>query len=134
MERTIRLPIGPGNEGKLYAVALSPDGRRLVAGGWDPSYARLGSHSLSLVDLDTEGFVPVASEPFPDVIDSIAFSRDGARVAVGLGGANGLRVYDGAVRQGVDGRSAIMQGAIYGLAFAPDGSLVASSDDGQLRR
>ena len=52
LQRTIRLPIGPGNGGKVYAVALSPDGRRLAAGGWDASYAKLGSDSLSLVDLD----------------------------------------------------------------------------------
>ena len=44
LERTIRLPIGPGNGGKVYAVALSPDGRRLAAGGWDASYEKLGSH------------------------------------------------------------------------------------------
>ena len=53
LERTIRLPIGPGNDGKLYAVALSPDGRRLAAGGDAASYAKLGSSSLSLVDLDS---------------------------------------------------------------------------------
>ena len=55
LERTIRLPIGPGDEGKLYAVALSPDGRRLAAGGWDPllceariaqPFARRSRHGL----------------------------------------------------------------------------------------
>src|ERR1700689_107214 len=53
LERTIRLPIGPGDGGQLYAVALSPDGRRLAAGGFDASWAKLGSISLSLVDLDS---------------------------------------------------------------------------------
>ena len=52
LERTIRLPIGPGNGGKVDAVALSPDGRRLAAGGYDASYEKLGSIGLSLVDLD----------------------------------------------------------------------------------
>ena len=37
LERTIRLPIGAGNGGKIYAAALSPDGRWLAAGGWDAS-------------------------------------------------------------------------------------------------
>ena len=53
LQRTIRLPIGPGYGGKVNAAALSPDGRRLAAGGWDASYEKLGSHSLSLVDLDS---------------------------------------------------------------------------------
>ena len=32
--RTIRLPAGPGNVGKAYAVAISPDGATIAAGGW----------------------------------------------------------------------------------------------------
>src|SRR5262249_14188285 len=35
--RTLRPPIGAGDEGKIYAVALSPDGRTVAAGGFtDP--------------------------------------------------------------------------------------------------
>ena len=34
--KTLRVPIGEdANEGKVYAVALSPDGRTVAAGGWD---------------------------------------------------------------------------------------------------
>ena len=35
--RTLRVPIGEGNDGKVYAVALSPDGKWVAAGGWDAS-------------------------------------------------------------------------------------------------
>jgi hypothetical protein len=131
LQRTIRLPIGPGYGGKVYAVALSPDGRRLAAGGSDASYKNLGSHSLSLVDLDSGLIRRVGT--LPDVIDSIAFSADGARVAVGLHTHNGIRVYDwtsgGELLADRD-----YAADVYGLVFAPDGSLIASSRDGQLRR
>ena len=114
LERTIRLPIGLGNDGKLNAVALSPDGRRLAAGGNSSAYAKLGSSSLSLVDLDSGSIRRVGS--FPDVIDSIGFSPDGARVAVGLA-ANGIRVYDW-----MSGEELLADrdyaGDVYGLAFA----------------
>lgn len=33
--QTLRPPIGEGNEGKLFAVALSPDGQEVAVGGVD---------------------------------------------------------------------------------------------------
>ena len=131
LQRTIRPPIGPGNGGKVYAVALSPDGRRLAAGGWDASYEKLGSHSLSLVDLNSGAIRRVGT--LPNVIHSIAFSADGARVAIGLHGNNGVRVYDWASGEELFADRDYAN-SVYGLAFSPDGSLVASSYDGQLRR
>ena len=131
LERTIRLPIGPDAGGMVFAVALSPDGRRLAAGGWDASYAKLRSNSLALVDLDSGSIRRVGT--LPEVINSIAFSRDGARVAIGLHASNGVRVYDWA-----SGKELLADrdygDTVYGVAFAPDGSLIASSRDGQLRR
>src|SRR5271168_2058785 len=70
LQRTIRLPIGPGDGGKVNAAALSPDGRRLAAGGWDASYSKLGSMSLSLIDLDSGAIRRVGT--FAGAIDSLA--------------------------------------------------------------
>ncbi|HYP02949.1 MAG TPA: hypothetical protein VER57_00205, partial [Cyanobium sp.] len=44
----LRVPLGPGNEGKLYAVALSPDGCLVALGGWTGPAA--GEMSLYLFD------------------------------------------------------------------------------------
>ena len=51
LKRVIRLPIGDGNAGKVFATALSPDGRWLAAGGWDAAWDKTGNDSLTLVDL-----------------------------------------------------------------------------------
>src|SRR5262245_38728304 len=32
--RTLRPPIGPRNDGHVYAVAMAPDGSWVAAGGW----------------------------------------------------------------------------------------------------
>jgi WD40 repeat protein len=37
MLRALRPPLGNGNEGKIYAVAVSPAGRIIAAGGWTSS-------------------------------------------------------------------------------------------------
>jgi len=65
---------------------------------------------------------------FESTIHSIAFSPDGRRVAVGLG-FKGVRVLDSAT--GAELLADRDYGdSVYGLAFAPDGALVASSYDG----
>src|SRR5678816_725784 len=46
--RTVRVPIGEGNDGKLYAVAISPDGGTIAVGGFTAS-ARDGGSNICLL-------------------------------------------------------------------------------------
>jgi Caspase domain/WD domain, G-beta repeat len=131
LKRVVRLPIGDGNAGKVYATALSPDGRWLAVGGYDATWDQKQKASLTIVDLSNGAIRRFGA--FDQVIHRVAFSADGRRVAVGLDGSHGLRVLDSA--SGAELFADRDYGdRILGLAFAPDGGLITSSFDGQLRR
>jgi len=89
--RTLRPPLGPGNEGKVFAVALSPDGATVACGGWT-GYEWDGSHAIYLFDRQS-GRLLRPLPGLPNVIFHLAFSRDGRYLAA-LGAKNGLRVYE----------------------------------------
>jgi hypothetical protein len=127
--RTIRLPAGPGNVGKAYAVAIDPAAELIAAGGWtDPPaqmsiylYARADSALLHRID------------GLSDVVLHLAFAPDGGHLVAMLGGANGIRVFARAAGWAEVARDADYGDQSYGAAFAPDGRLATTSWDGQLR-
>lgn len=88
--RTLRVPIGQGDEGDLYACALSPDGRTLVAGGW--TGREWGGAYAAYVFDRSSGSLLQRLAGFPDPIHHLAFSPDGRRLAVCLGNQGGVRV------------------------------------------
>jgi WD40 repeat protein len=130
---TLRIPIGLGDEGKLYAVALSPDGNTVALGGW----ARLGfdgdemNNNIFLFDR-ASGRLLRRLTGLPSPIAHLAFSPDGRTLAASLVQNNGLRLFSVA-----DGHL-LAQDTDYGsdsysVQFSRDGRLATTSLDGYVR-
>ena len=121
LKRVVRLPIGEGHAGKLFAAALSRDGRWLAAGGYDATWDKMFRASLTVVDLSNGAIRRFGS--FEQVIDSVAFSPDRRRIAVGLYGKSGVRVLDS--ETGAELFADRNYGdTVYGLTFTPAGALI----------
>ncbi len=125
LQRVLRPSIGPGDEGKLFAVAMSPDGAVVAAAGWAEE------DCIYLFDRAT-GQLQRRLTGLPNVINHLAFSPDGRWLAATLGGSNGLRVWDWR-----EGGAALADtaygGDSYGAHWSADGRLVTTSYDGKLR-
>nr|VFJ61827.1 MAG: WD domain-containing protein, G-beta repeat-containing protein [Candidatus Kentron sp. DK] len=130
--RTVRPPIGEGDEGKLYAVAMDPQGDWIAAAGWTGDEWD-NTYSIYLLER-ASGRLFKRLTGLENGIAHLAVSADGQWLAACLGGKNGLRVFD--AKNGFRPVFADRDygDSSYGAAFSPDGRrLVTSSLDGQLR-
>jgi WD40 repeat protein len=122
----LRVPVGQGNEGKLYAVALSPDGALVALGGFTGPE---GSDEAIYLFERVSSRLLQRLGGLPDMVNHLAFTADGRRLAAALGGANGIRVYEA----GAGGRWAqVAADAAYGdssysVEFDASGRLLATS-------
>ena len=129
--RTIRPPIGPGVEGKIVSVAISPDGRWIACGGCTGYYWERAV-SVYLFDRQTGEMINKIGG-LPNVVLNVEFSKAGDYLAVTIGREKGVRIYS------LPDLSLVMedgeyQGSYtYGLDFDWKNRLVTSSYDGYIR-
>jgi WD40 repeat protein len=87
----LRVPIDDGDMGKLYAVAMTPDGGTVALGG----FTTLTGHDENIYLFDrASGALQRRLSGLPNVVNHLAYSSDGRLLAAALWGASGIRVYD----------------------------------------
>jgi len=129
LAQILRPPIGPGQEGKLYSCALSPDGETVAVAGWT-GYDWDGSDSIYLFERRS-GALKGRITGLPQVVNHLAYSGDGRYLAVALG-KNGIRVFD-TRGQFSPCRDTDFGNGSYWVEFDRSGRVVATSLDGELR-
>ncbi|MCX7822634.1 MAG: caspase family protein [Syntrophobacterales bacterium] len=127
---TLHPPIGDGNEGKIYAAALSSDGKHVACGGftgkqWD------GKFAVYIFDWHSGSMIRRLGG-LPEAILDIAYSPNGKYLVVALAKKQGIRVYN-AENYGVVFEDFHYGGSAYGVDFDKKGRLTVVSDDGFIR-
>jgi WD40 repeat protein len=129
--RTIRVPAGPGDVGKIYAVAMSPDGALIAAAGWTRGTDADSQEQIFLFDR-ASGVLQRRIVGLPTQVLRLTFSPDGNLLAA-LTGDKGLRIYARDQDWAELARDTHYDGVSYGAAFAPDGRLATTEFEGKVR-
>ena len=97
--RTIWVPAGPTVWAAVYAVAISPDGSMIAAGGWTESRSARPFRSIYST-AKSGSLIRRIHDDLPDVTEFLTFSPDGRYLAAVLsdGWPSGLRPGQGLAR------------------------------------
>ncbi|MDX8377561.1 MAG: caspase family protein [Mariprofundales bacterium] len=128
--KTLRVPIGAGDEGKLYATAISPNAELIAAAGWT-GWDWDGTASIYIFNRSSGDIVKRISG-LGNVIMHLSFSADGHYLAASLGSGQGMRVWHTS-NWALVGEDTDYGSDSYWCDFSSDGRLVTSSYDGYLR-
>ncbi len=131
LQRTIWIPVGPENVGAIFAVAISPDGSTIAAGGYTETLK--DGTSIYIFDRESGNLIRRIHDDLPEVTEFLTFSPDGRFLAATLGGKNGLRVFDRDKDWSEAFRDGQYGGDSYGAAFARDDRLATTAFDGMIR-
>ncbi|MGO9546101.1 MAG: hypothetical protein ACLPPF_15075 [Rhodomicrobium sp.] len=131
--QVLRVPVGDGDEGKINAVAITPDGKWTAAGGIDAVSSQEKVHSVYIFETAT-GRLFTRIGHLAGSVQHLAFSPDGTKLVATLGSGAGIRLWSTA------GWQVIAEDKNYGgktaawAAFDSGGTLYTVAFDGQIRR
>jgi WD40 repeat protein len=142
--RVFRGESAPGEPGKVFAIALSPDGRWLAAGGWMQIRGESGHH-IRLYDF-LSGKLMALLKGHGNVINGLAFSQNGKYLISGSADETAI-IWDTSALSGADMKLSEAsaapkplfrltghRGSINSVGFAPSGLYaVTGADDRELR-
>lgn len=133
LERVLRVPIGAGGNGRLWAVAMSPDGKQVAVSG--NTFTGGPAPNIYVFDPASGALIKrIAANPVAGaVVGELAWSSDGRYLASGQSRAGGMRVFRTSDWT-VVGEDRNIASAVVGLGFDRVGHLFAGSADGVVRR
>eukprot|EP00173_Palmaria_palmata_P003106 Plantae.Rhodophyta-Palmaria_palmata.ctg323.p1 GENE.Plantae.Rhodophyta-Palmaria_palmata.ctg323~~Plantae.Rhodophyta-Palmaria_palmata.ctg323.p1 ORF type:complete len:359 (-),score=57.31 Plantae.Rhodophyta-Palmaria_palmata.ctg323:425-1501(-) len=113
---------------EIWAVAVSPDGKRVVTGGSGGSLHVIDTEMA--IEEEEFNYDPDAKAGEAPMCMSVAFSFDGSRLAVGAQDGT-VRVFNGESCKPLTNKIEGHSGPVRSVSFVPgESSLVSTSDDG----
>lgn len=133
--RIIRGQSGPGSQGQIYAMALSPDNRWLAVAGWMAEGRGVMDEAVGDIRLYDfqRGELRALLRAHTDVVNGLAFSPDSRRLISGGSSEGEVFLWD-ADTGWLPRALPRHKDSVYAVGFTPDGvRAISGSDDKTLR-